>query len=134
MWTVNVCCPLVVHTFIDSVPPHFSRVSYNILHRHIRSKEKDLALLSTIPAEQYVEFERMRRENGAKAIQRNWRTVQHHRAEGECERTCLRCSSIQISTVHEQVAGRTIVPAVTVFSLEFCALTRFACVCDDLTL
>jgi hypothetical protein len=90
--------------------------------------------LSTIPAEQYVEFERLRRENGAKAIQRNWRTVQHHRAEGESERTRFCCSSIQISTVYEQVAGRTIVPAVTVFSLEFCAITRFASVYDDLTL
>jgi hypothetical protein len=87
-----------------------------VVCRHIRSKEKDLALLSTIPAEQYVEFERLRRENGAKAIQRNWRTVQHHRAEGECERTRLRCSSIQISTVDEQVAGRTTVLVLTVFA------------------
>jgi hypothetical protein len=99
-----------------------------IIHRHIRSKEKDLALLSTIPAEQYVEFERLRRENGAKAIQRNWRTVQHHRAEGECERTKFCCSSIQISTVDEQVAGRTIVHASTVFSQEFGAATRLASV------
>lgn len=29
-------------------------------------------------------FERLRRESGAKAIQRNWRAMQIHRAEGEC--------------------------------------------------
>jgi hypothetical protein len=50
--------------------------------RHIRSKEKDLALLSNIPAEQFAGFERLRRDNGAKTIQRNWRAVQDQRAGG----------------------------------------------------
>lgn len=58
-------------------------ILYIFKNRHIRSKEKDLALLSTIPAEQYMGFERLRRENGAKTIQRNWRTVQLHRQYGK---------------------------------------------------
>lgn len=42
-----------------------------------------MALLSTIPSEQYMGFERLRRENGAKTIQRNWRSMQMERQFGK---------------------------------------------------
>ncbi len=41
-------------------------------------------LLASIPPDQYLDFERLRRENSAKAIQRNYRAVLQQRNRGEC--------------------------------------------------
>ena len=62
---------------------------------HIRSKEKDLALLATIPPDQYLDFERLRRANGAKAIQRNFRAMQQYSADGTCLFVCV-CACVYV--------------------------------------
>ena len=75
----------VTFPFYDIPKPSLYTFTIYTHHQHsqIKSKEKDLALLARIPPEQYLEFERLRRANGAKAIQRNWRAVQAQRMDGE---------------------------------------------------
>jgi len=45
----------------------------NIRLAQIRSKQKDLTILSNIPAEHFLDFERLRRDRAAKSIQRMYR-------------------------------------------------------------
>jgi len=45
----------------------------NIRLAQIRSKQKDLTILSNIPAEHFLDFERLRRDHAAKSIQRVYR-------------------------------------------------------------
>ena len=43
-------------------------------HRQINVKERDLKLLASISPEQYIQFERIKKDNSAKVIQRAWRS------------------------------------------------------------
>jgi hypothetical protein len=45
----------------------------NIRLAQIRSKQKDLTILSNVPAEHFLDFERLRRDRAAKSIQRVYR-------------------------------------------------------------